>query len=167
MWVVVVGVGTGGQVEEVSGGKGRQPRTNSIVPIDLSQHDVRRLRAKAAERKEKLGKLLVEVGPTLCWQDKDRLRQLLLSHHQAFAVEEGDRGETDLIQMTIDTGNASPCRQPVHRTPFAARTEVARQLREMQSRGVVDPSSRPVRWCWFARKMALCGSVLTIATSIS
>ena len=30
---------------------------------------------------------------------------------------------------------------PVRRTPFAVRSEVARQLREMQSNGVIQPSS--------------------------
>ena len=45
--------------------------------------------------------------------------------------------------MNIDTGDAPPRRQPVRRTPFAVRTEIARQLREMQSQGVIEPSSRP------------------------
>jgi hypothetical protein len=105
---------------------------------------VKRVCANTAERKQKLRRLLAEVGRTLCWQDKDRLRQLLLGHHQAFAVDEGDRGETDLIQMTIDTGDAPLRRQPVRRTPFAVRTKVGRQLREMQSQGVmIEPSSSP------------------------
>ena len=143
---VVVGGGAGGQVEGVSGGDERRPQTNSIEPSDAtdqSQHVVGRVRANPVERKRKLGTLLAEVGPTLCWQDRDRLRQLLLSHHEAFAVEEEDRGETDLIQMTIDTGDASPRRQPVRCTPFAVRTEVARRLQEMQSQGVIEPSSSP------------------------
>ena len=93
--------------------------------------------------KRLLGRLVADVGPTLCWQDKDRLRQLLLSHHEVFAVEDGDRGETNLVQMTIDTGNALPRRQPVRRTPFAVRAEVTRQLEEMQSKGVVEPSTSP------------------------
>ena len=74
----------------------------------------------------------MEVGPTLKWQDKDRLRRLLLDNHQAFAIEVGERGETDLIHMSIDTGDATPRRQSVRRTPFAVRQEVARQLRDMQ-----------------------------------
>ena len=123
---VVVGGGAGGQVEGVSGGDERRPQTNSIEPSDAtdqSQHVVGRVRANAVERKRKLGTLLAEVGLTLCWQDRDHLRQLLLGHHEAFAVEEEDRGETDLIQMTIDTGDASPRRQPVRHTPFAVRTD--------------------------------------------
>ena len=83
-------------------------------------------------RRQTLGALLMEVGPTLKWQDKDRLRRLLLDNHQAFAIEVGERGETDLIHMSIDTGDATPRRQSVRRTPFAVRQEVARQLRDMQ-----------------------------------
>ena len=52
-------------------------------------------------RRQSLGALQAEVGLTLTWQDKDRLRCLLLQNHHAFAVDEGERGETDLIQMSI------------------------------------------------------------------
>ena len=77
---------------------------------------MRRVHGNMTERKRKLGELLAEAGPTLSWQEKDRLRQLLLSHHRAFAIEKGDRGETDLVQMTIDTGDALPRRLPVRRS---------------------------------------------------
>ena len=76
-------------------------------------------------------------------RNKDRLRRLLLDHQEAFALEDGERGETDLVQMTIETGDAMPRRQPVRRMPFSVRLEVARQLDEMQSRGVIQPSSSP------------------------
>lgn len=105
-----------------------------------------------AKRKQKLGQLLAEVGPTLSWQDKDRLRQLLLSYHHAFAVEEGDRGKTDLIEMTIDTGSASSCRQPVRRTPFAVCAEVSRQLEQMPSQGVIQLPSSP----WASPMVLVC-----------
>lgn len=59
-------------------------------------------------RKQALDALLAEVGPYLKWQDRGRLRCILLENHHAFAVEEGERGETDLIQMYIDTNNAIP-----------------------------------------------------------
>ena len=37
----------------------------------------------------------------------------MLEHHTAFAVDEGERGDTDLVQMSIETGEATPKRQPV------------------------------------------------------
>ena len=94
-------------------------------------------------RKHKLAEMLAEVGPTLRWQDKDQLLQLLLEHHTAFAVDEGERGDTDLVQMSIETGEATPKRQSVRRTPFAVREEVAEQLRRMQEQGVIQPSCSP------------------------
>ena len=45
--------------------------------------------------------------------------------------------------MSINTGDAAPRKQPLRRTPFAARREVADQLRKMQSQGVIRPSSSP------------------------
>ena len=147
--VVGCGCGAGGLVEEVNGGSGDLQPTGASASTELTNSDptewlgVRRVHGSIEERKQILGRLLAEVGSTLRWQDRDRLRQLLLSHHETFAVEEGDRGETDLIQVTIDTGGAIPRRQAVRRTPFAIRTEVARQLENMQSQGVIQPSSSP------------------------
>ena len=97
----------------------------------------------SAARKHKLAEMLAEIGPALRWQDKDQLLQILLEHHTAFAVDEGERGDTDLVQMSIETGEATPKRQPVRRTPFAVREEVAEQLRKMQDQGVIQPSCSP------------------------
>ena len=58
-------------------------------------------------------------------------------------MDEGERGDTDLVQMSIETGDASPRKQPLRRTLFAARQEVARQLQEMQTHGVIQPSTSP------------------------
>ena len=99
--------------------------------------------ANTAECKKRLSEVLAEVGPSLQWQEKDKLRCLLLNNHHAFAVDERDRGETDLVHMRVDTGDATPRRQPVRRTPFAVRQEVANQLSKMQSMGVIRPSCSP------------------------
>lgn len=60
------------------------------------------------DRKRKLGKLFLDEGASLNWQDRDKVLQFLLTHHDAFVIHEGERGETDLIQMAIDTGEAYP-----------------------------------------------------------
>ena len=72
-----------------------------------------------------------------------QLCNFLPDHHKAFSLEEGERGETDLIQMEIDTGNACPKKQPARRMPFAVRQEVATQLKKMQKNGVIQPSKSP------------------------
>ena len=68
------------------------------------------------------------------------LGQFLSRHNQAFSLEPGERGETDLVQLEIDTQTAIPKRQSARRMPFAVRQEVARQLKEMQEGGIICPS---------------------------
>ena len=67
----------------------------------------------------------------------------LTGYHRAFSLEEGERGETDLVHMEINTGDAYPRKQRMRRMPFALRQEVARQLRSMQENGVIQPSKSP------------------------
>lgn len=44
--------------------------------------------------------------------------QLLLDEHdEVFAVDEGEQGDTDLVKMSIDTGDESPRKQPLRHTP--------------------------------------------------
>ena len=96
-----------------------------------------------ADRKRKLGEFLSAEGASLQLQDRDKLFQFLLAHHDVFAIDEDDRGDTDLVQMTIDTGEAQPKRVPPRRTPMAAKQEIATQLQKMQDQGVIQPSSSP------------------------
>lgn len=59
------------------------------------------------------------------------------------SLEDGECGENNLVEMVIDTGDATPKKQPTRRMPFAVRSEVARQLKEMQFNGVIQPSKSP------------------------
>lgn len=97
----------------------------------------------AASRKEKLGKLLAEVRAALKWQDKDKLLQFLLKNRQVFALDEEERGETNLVQMTIDTGEAESKQVPPCRTLLAARQEITTQLKQIQDQRVKQPLCGP------------------------
>ena len=68
------------------------------------------------------------------------LHDFLAEHHEAFCLEEHERGETEL---EINTEDARPKQQPARRMPFAGRQEVARQLKQMQEAGVVRLSCSP------------------------
>lgn len=76
-------------------------------------------------------------------EQTEKLHQLLEEHHEAFSLEPNERGETDLLTMQIDTGDAAAKKQAVCMMPFAARSKVARQLHDMQEVGVVKPSHSP------------------------
>jgi len=40
-------------------------------------------------------------------------------------MKDGERGETNWVEMSIETGDAMPVRQPPRRVPFAVRSEIA------------------------------------------
>ena len=92
------------------------------------------------QRKEKLKQALTE--PDLPDEEKCALLDFLASHHDVFSLG-GERGETDLIEMEIDTGDALPRRQSARKMAFAVRQQVAKQLYQMQRNGVIEPSKSP------------------------
>ena len=96
-------------------------------------------------RKRKLWEVLAEelTDSSLPVQERRSLSLLLEEYHEVFSLEEGERGETDLVELHIETGDALPRKQPVRRVPFAVRKEIARQLKEMQSSNVIQPSNSP------------------------
>ena len=75
--------------------------------------------------------------------ERTKLIELIQNHHEVFALEEGERGQTDLFKMEIDTGDSRPIKQPARRMPFAIRREVAKQVQKMQDSGIVIPSNSP------------------------
>ena len=97
---------------------------------------------RIAWRKQKLKESL-DLGDSLDPEELRELMKALQEHHDVFALEEDERGETDLVEFTIDTGDAQPLRQPPRRIPFAARQEVSKQLEMMLRTGVVQPSQSP------------------------
>ena len=82
---------------------------------------------------------LPDLPPT----DQKILCEFLVDHHNVFSLEEGERGETDLVRMAIDTCDASPRKQAPRRMPYTVRQEVAKQLKAMQQSGVIQPSCSP------------------------
>lgn len=76
-------------------------------------------------RTEKLLQLLEQEEMDLPSDDKEKLYTFLAEQHEAFVLEEKERGETDLIQFHIDTDNAPPKKQRLCQTPYAVHQEVA------------------------------------------
>ena len=74
---------------------------------------------------------------------QNELHDFLSEYHQTFSLEEDERGETDIVQLVIDTGDAPPQRQPVRRVPFAVWQELANLLKSMQKSKVIQPSNSP------------------------
>ena len=77
------------------------------------------------------------------------MRKFLAEHHDVFSLEER---ETNLMLLVINTRDATPVKQPIHKMPFVVRQEVTKHLKEMQETGVIQPSispwSSPVVMVW-------------------
>ena len=85
-----------------------------------------------SERKQKVRELFSE-----------KLLLLLEEYHDVFSLEDSARGETDVIEVHIDTGDTPPQAQPVRRIPFAVHQEVAWQFQQMQEDGIIQQSNSP------------------------
>ena len=93
-------------------------------------------------RKEKLSSM-VTPSDVLDEEQGSELISFLAQHHNAFCLESGELGETNLTEMEINTGDSEPRRVPARRMPLAVRQEVARQLQAMQAADVIRPSNSP------------------------
>jgi len=72
---------------------------------------------------------LVDIGTSPEPEDgKKQVMVLLEEFNDIFSIGDGEWGETNSVEMTIDTGDAAPRKQNVRRIPFAVRQEVAHQL---------------------------------------
>ena len=93
---------------------------------------------EATQRKQILHNLLGEPE-LLTPVQREELHQFFGEQHEAFSLEPNERGQSDVLNMEIDTGDARPKRQPARRMPFALWEEVAKQLQSMQETGVIQP----------------------------
>ena len=94
-------------------------------------------------RKQELRRQLQCHSQLLSMEERNQLCNVLEQYHSTFSLDEGERGETNLVEFNIDTGESTPINQVARRVPFAARQEIAAQLSKMQEQGVIQPSKSP------------------------
>ena len=131
-------VGTVSQCEEV--------KPNAVNPqADNSKARVNKVISQDSidSRIEKLRMWISEGTNMPNSSERKKLNTLLSEYHEVFSLEDDERGETDLVQLTIDTGDAPPQRQPARRVPIAAQQELAQLLESMQKSHVIQPSESP------------------------
>ena len=107
--------------------------------------DSRDVMSIVAGRKAKLMEYLSDgiTNSELTTKEHQQVLSFLQSYHDVFSLDEGDRDETDLIEMTIETGDAAPKKQTPRRVPFSVRHEVAVKLQTMLEKCVIQPSNSP------------------------
>ena len=83
---------------------------NTARTFTVTTHAEEEAHDTERKHREKLLGLLQE--PDIPLQEKHTLLEFLTGYHHVFSLEDGERGETDLVQMEINTGDASPKKQP-------------------------------------------------------
>ena len=94
-------------------------------------------------RVDKLFKQLELKLDHLTEEEQQRLKSILTSYTDVFALDSSKLGTTDAVTHSIDTGDHRPVRQQVRRTPFALRAPVDKLIKEMMEQQVIEPSSSP------------------------
>lgn len=95
-------IGTVSQCEEVKTSVTSFQKDNPEVRVNKVM-----TQGKIDDSKAKLRTVMSGTYCTLNSSELEALYVLLTEHHEVFSLEENERGETDLVQLTIDTGNAS------------------------------------------------------------
>ena len=109
-----------------------------------ASRDQRQVEAQEELHKTKLRGTVGELD--LPRDEGEAFQSFLKWYHHAFSLEDGERGETDLIRMEIDTGDAHPKKQRARRLPFALRQVVAHQCR---SKALSSRPSHPGLAQWY------------------
>ena len=75
---------------------------------------------------------------------------MLLSKHDVFAMSDTELGETNLVEHTIDTGEAKPVKTAPRCLPYALLRELEEELIRLESTGE--------KWamCWTNARMQNC-----------
>ena len=67
----------------------------------------------------------------------------MLSKHNCFALNDTELGETDVVEHSIDTGDAKPVKMCSRRLPYALRKEPEEELTKLTAAGCIEPSTSP------------------------
>ena len=111
-------------------------------PSDVPSTTIRKL--SSSQEKERRKKLLEILQlHDVPQSDVEQLRSFLSDNHDVFSLDKREWGETALVTMDINTGDAHPRRQVPCPMPFSVRQEVMKQLQDMQRDRVIQPSNSP------------------------
>ncbi len=97
----------------------------------------------ALEKQGMLWEAVERTAEDVDQKQKEQLYNLLLGYADIFASSDADLGRTGKLKHSIDVGDNNPIRQPARRVPPYRREEVHKQLQDMLSRDVIQPSTSP------------------------
>ena len=87
---------------------------------------------------------MLKIGDdSLHIQEIAAVKELLLEANDLFALEDNELGCTGMVKHHINTEDHHPIKQPMRRTPFIQREQIAEMVQRMEQQGIVKPSASP------------------------
>ena len=93
---------------------------------------------------EDIEKILELAAPEVTGTERDRLKQLISTYGNVFALTDAELGQTKLVTHRIDTGDSGPIKiPPPHRTSPAKMPIIRDEVKSKLEKGVIQPSKSP------------------------
>ena len=108
------------------------PTVSSITGID-----------SPLESDSLLDQLIAESKIGLDEDKRVRVEEFLRANHRVFMKDDKVLGRCDRYLHDIDTGDALPIKQRAYRLPIHKHEEVNRQVGDMLTQGIIEPSDSP------------------------
>ncbi|MCG8032791.1 MAG: retroviral-like aspartic protease family protein, partial [Candidatus Thiodiazotropha taylori] len=80
---------------------------------------------------------------SLCTEEKERVKNLLIRYQDTFSRDEWDLGLTHLAEHAIPTGDSAPIKQPPRRVPLAHAEAEEQAIEDLRAKGVIRDSISP------------------------
>src|SRR5271163_271741 len=87
--------------------------------------------------------LVEDATDKLGVEERQQLKEIVRSYSDVFSSGEYDLGQTDLARHEINTGDAKPVKQALRRQPFAHLDAIDKQVNDMLTAGIIEPSQSP------------------------
>ena len=118
------------------------------TPVALFEHadilsEINVRRACEQEGEEKFIHEFDDQLDELSQEEKERFQELLKTYKDQFMHSTKILGQTGLVKHKIHTGNHAPIKQRVRREPLTMQGVVKEELKKMEEKGVIEPSTSP------------------------
>ena len=97
----------------------------------------------STDQKARLTPMLKVGDASLQGQEIAKVKELLLQAHDLFALDNCELGCSGVVKHSIDTEGHHPIKQPMRRTPFVQREQIAEMVQCMERQGIVRSSASP------------------------
>ena len=128
-----------GRIEPVDPVSNEDPHWREEID---SQCAVRTCQLGGGERDTILGERL-RIGDAVTDKQKEELVNVLVKVSKAFALSDDELGETSVVEHSIDTKDAPPVSTNPRRIPYSLRTELEKELENLQRTGCIEKSNSP------------------------